>query len=997
MKARMFADGDCRMIFRAAKGWLACGTALALVLAAWCRPARALDPGKAFSQYVLTNWTTDAGLPQTSVYSIAQTRDGYLWMGTELGLARFDGVRFAVLNQQNTPALPSNYVHRLLAARDGSLWIGTDSGLVRLKDGRWKTWTAKTGLSDEDIGALAEGSDGSVWVGTDAGLDRVRDGGVQVWHTSDGLPGEKVTALAVDAAGVVWVATRHGLASFDGQHFRAYSGRNEIGDEAVSAMTVARDGSVWAASTHGELSWVVAGKVERQAVALPKNDVEAMTFDHDGNLWIGLQSAGLARLHDGVLTLMGAHSGLPGQTVESLLEDAEHSVWVGTFDGGLAQVRDGKFTVYGKPEGLSSNVNWCAVEAPDGSLWAGTSTGELNHRMADGTVRVYTKRDGLSGEVIHSLLLGRDGTLWIGNRHGVLTSYREGRFRNYQDPAAKNASMNALAEDRDGHLWTGTYGAGLARFEGGKFVHGLLDGAVVALAQSEDGAIWAGTDGDGVWRVQNGGKAHYTRENGLLSDHVLAVRADADGSVWVGTAPGGLNRIRDGRVTGWSQAQGLSDSVVGNILEDRFGNLWMGSDDGIFRVAKRELEEFSQGKIPAIHSVAYDTADGLRSRETMQGGTGTASASADGRLWFATLNGVAAVDPARVLSGDAEVAARIESARFGGKGMALAGSPRLGPGAGRLEIQYTALSFVAPTRLRFRYQLEGYDPGWVDAGNGRSAGYTNLSPGEYTFRVEAARHNGGWSEDAAMVSFSILPPWYRTTTAWCLWVLAIALLTWGVVELRTRSLVRHRKELAFLVAERTAQLREEKLALKDAQKELEKQATHDSLTGLLNRGAILELLEREVARGQREGTVLAVVIADLDHFKLINDTRGHLCGDRVLRDAAERLASCLREYDSIGRYGGEEFLILMPGCDPLTSQTRLDALVASIGDHIFSDHGREIRTSCSFGVTVFRPEVRLLAIEELLAAADNALYLAKATGRNRAHFAELVGRQAARA
>lgn len=183
--------------------------------------------------------------------------------------------------------------------------------------------------------------------------------------------------------------------------------------------------------------------------------------------------------------------------------------------------------------------------------------------------------------------------------------------------------------------------------------------------------------------------------------------------------------------------------------------------------------------------------------------------------------------------------------------------------------------------------------------------------------------------------------------------------------------------------------------------ELEKQAAHDPLTGVWNRGAILELMGREVARAQREGTVLAVAIADLDHFNEINETRGRQCGDHVLREAAERLASCLREYDSLGRYGGEEFLILMPGCDPQTSQTRMEALVASIGDHIFSDHfsdqGREIRTSCSFGVTVFRPAVRLLAIEELLAAANNALYVAKATGRNRAHFAELVGRQAARA
>ena len=288
--------------------------------------------------------------------------------------------------------------------------------------------------------------------------------------------------------------------------------------------------------------------------------------------------------------------------------------------------------------------------------------------------------------------------------------------------------------------------------------------------------------------------------------------------------------------------------------------------------------------------------------------------------------------------------------------MPLSSGLRLGPGAGRLEIAYTALSFVAPTRFRFRYRLEGYDNGWVDAGSGRSAGYTNLSPGSYTFHVQAARHNGAWSGPAATLRFTILPPWYRTKTAWCLWILAAALLAWSLLELRTRSLLQHREQLAFLVAERTAQLREEKLA-------------------------------------QREVSVLAVVIADLDHFKQINDTRGHLCGDRVLRTAAQRLGFCLREYDSLGRYGGEEFLILMPGYDPAEGHSRLDELVGSIRDYRFVDEGREIRTSCSFGVTAFRPETRLASVEELLAAADAALYRAKAAGRNCATFVELTEMQ----
>ena len=226
-----------------------------------------------------------------------------------------------------------------------------------------------------------------------------------------------------------------------------------------------------------------------------------------------------------------------------------------------------------------------------------------------------------------------------------------------------------------------------------------------------------------------------------------------------------------------------------------------------------------------------------------------------------------------------------------------------------------------------------------------------------------------------------------------LWMAAGVALASVAMELRTRGLVRESKQLAFLVAERTAQLREERLALAHAQKELQQQATHDSLTGVWNRAAILELMEREIVRAQREVTVLAIVIADLDHFKQINDAWGHLVGDRVLRTAAQRLGFCLREYDSIGRYGGEEFLILIPGYDPAQGRSRLDELVASIRDHRFLEDGREIRTGCSFGVTAFRPETRLASIEELLATADAALYRAKAAGRNCAIFAELTEMQ----
>lgn len=950
----------------------------------------ALDPGKAISQYIQTAWTTDSGLPQTSIYSIAQTSDHYLWVGTEQGLARFDGVRFTVFNRENTPALPSNYIHRLLGSRDGSLWIGTDSGLARLKDGKWSTWTSRTGLSDDNVEDLAEGRDGGIWIGTDQGLDRISGGRITVWRARDGLPGEEVSALRFDPSGALWIALRSGLARFDGIHFTAWTRKNGLPEDAVSAVALAPGGSAWAATAHGRLVRIQNDRIAVEPVQLPQNDIAAMLFDRDGNLWMGFQNAGLARLHDGVLKLFDEHDGLPGQTVESMFEDAEHNLWVGLYDGGLVQFRDGLFSVLGQREGLTPNLISCAIAAADGSIWAGNFRGELNHILPDGKVRIYTQRDGLPGESIHSMLLDRHGTLWLGHRHGILTQFRNGRFTVFHDPQARNAAMNGLLQDRDGTLWVAEYGAGFARFSKGNFLHASSSGAFQAIVLGSDGAIWLGSDGDGVLRYQNGKTERFTTAQGLLSDHVDALLAGNDGSIWVGEASAGLNRIRNSRVTSYKPADGLFDSTAGNLVADRFGNLWMGSDHGIARVSFSDLDAFAAGKIPAIHSTAYDTSDGMRSRETIQGGTGEGTIAPDGRLLFPTLNGLAIVDPAPAMAPQTPVLPRLEGLTFADRAVPMNNGTRLHYQAARLQFQFTAVTFVAPARIRFRYRLEGYDRDWVQAGSSRTAEFTSLPPGQYRFAVQAARPNGGWDARSAVLSFTVLPPWYRAWYAWLVYDLLAALIIWFIAELRSHKLSRRRRQLQRVVAERTQQLKMQNAALVKARAALKIQATHDSLTGLWNRRAILEQLDRELRRALRERSVLSVILADLDHFKSVNDNQGHICGDRVLQEAATRLAACLRGYDVIGRYGGEEFLILMPGWDPSDKPARTLDLLASIGSKPFPHSGINLHITCSFGVAVFRPGCDECTLEDLIATADRALYRAKTSGRNRTQIAEMT-------
>lgn len=965
-------------------------TLCALVLSA-ASSAFSLDPKKAFSQYIQSSWTTDAGLPQTSVYSIAQTRDGYLWIGTEQGVASFDGVRFRSFNQRNTPALPSNYVHRLLGARDGSLWIGTDSGLTHYDGKTWSTWTSKSGLSDDDIEALAEAPDGSLWIGTSNGLDRLSNGNVHAWHLKEGLPSDFVTALQIDSAGILWIGTHAGLASFDGHQFKSYRLQGASAPLILSAIAIASDRAVWCASTDGRIFRESSDALIAVAANLPHSDVQAMLFDHDGTLWLGFPNHGLARFREGQVILADAHHGLPGQTVEALFEDSERNLWVGTFDAGLIQLRDGKFDVYGPPEGLPSSIICCSVETADGSTWTATEAGDVVHILPDGASRTYTVQDGLPGEGIHSILLGRDGTLWIGHRHGVLTRYRNGHFKHFQSAVSRNRAFNALLEDSSGKLWIGTYGVGVMQFEGGQFVQVLPGFNVSMLAETRDGAVWVGTDGDGLIELKDGhSNLRYSDLNGLINNHVLSLWVDRDDTLWVGLESGGLNRIKNGHVASFTATQGLYDPTVANLMEDNFGNLWMGSDKGISRVSKRDLDLFAEGRITQFHSVGYDTADGLRSRETMQGGTGCGTKAPDGSLWFPTMGGLARIDPRLALQSDPPLPTLVESVVVDLQEKSLRGNLRFRRGANRVTFHFTALNFIAPARTRFRYKLEGYDTAWNEAINSRTASYTNLPAGDYRFLVQAARHDEEWNAAAASVAFTVDPSWYETPLALVLWTLCAALLAWGIIRLSTRRSERRRLELERLVAERTHQLTEEKSALAVAQEQLRTQATHDSLTGLWNHKAILELLENEIERARRDGHVLTVVMADLDNFKKINDTYGHPSGDMALAGVAQCFEAGLRGYDVVGRYGGEEFLILMPGCDPIGNPDRVRHLMASVDNLHFSNGQAQFQITCSFGVTAFWPARRAASAGELLNAADHALYEAKRLGRHRVEYTEFT-------
>lgn len=956
--------------------------------------ALALNPAKAITQYMQTSWTSESGLPQNSVQAIAQTNDGYLWFGTQEGLTRFDGAHFVTYTRHNASGLASSNILTLAASRDGSLWVGTDSGLSHYvpaampgDTGTFTTLTVREGLAGDNITALREDGEGGLWVGTSQGLNCIRSGKIESWSLPRGDGDPAVNAVVLDRGGTLWVGTQQGLARFDHGHFAAYTLRDGLaGGDPVVALAAAPDGSLWAGTASNRLVQIRRDRVVSVLQLLP-GEIAALLADHDGAVWISFVRHGIARLYRGKVDFYGAARGLPSdRCAKALMEDREGSLWVGLLDAGAAQLRDGKFSVFGTPEGLSGNYTGNVLQAQDGTMWIGADNNGLDHLLADGRVEVWNQSRGLPNQAVYSILQRRDGSLWVGFQRGMIAEIRDGHVSSWRDPQASDTSINALYEDQDGHLWVGFFGRGLAQFEHGVFHHITDSGRISGITQTRDGALWIALDGDGVERLQGGMVTRFTTASGLHSNHVMTLYADPDGSVWAGTSGGGISHIHDGRVDTWTPDQDLPDTSIGSILEDNSGDLWFGGDTGVFRIAKQQFAETAGKPGEKLQPILYGTADGLRSRETLYGSMPCAWKSRDGRLWFGTIDGVAVIDPSHIPINTIVPPVWIERVTFDGRSIPLQNGIRLKHGSGNLEVSFTAPSFVAPQRVRFRYRLEGFDPDWIYAGTRRNAWYTNLPPGNYTFIVQAENDDAVRNLTGASFRFALRAPPAQTPLAYLGYALAVLLLTWGIIAFRTRSLTRRQEQLTRLVAERTAQLVAEKAALEEARCALQIQATHDSLTGIFNRAAMLEQLEREIARAIRDQAPLGVLIADLDHFKSLNDSFGHLCGDDVIREAAQRFGEAMRAYDWVGRYGGEEFLVLFPGWDPAVAPRRIDDLLDAIRSRPFAASETEIRLTCSIGVATFRPGMDPPSTREVLSRADTALYVAKNSGRNCARF-----------
>lgn len=797
------------------------GPRLALAIVLLISFGNAQDTLKPISQYVHNVWRTEEGLPQNSVQAILQTRDGYLWMGTEEGLVRFNGVQFTLFNKANTAAIRHNDVRSLMEDGDGNLWIGTfGGGVLQYRDGQFRAYTEKEGLSNNFVNSLLQDSKGNIWIATNNGLNQLKNGQFSRMGKDSGLLDDGFNSLAEDSNGNIWVGTNRGLNQVNHGIFDSANIKRILERNVIRALYVDHSGVLWIGTDQLGLYAFRSGDLVHfgSVQHLPKAPVLAMIQDEHSSLWVGMGGGGLCRLdnfHSPVkFECYTSRKGLSGDTVMSLFEDREKSIWVGTETGGANRFKDGSLITYGETDGLNGAVR-SIYGARDGALWVALNTGL--RRMKNGRVTSYPTPNGPANNYAWTVLEDRTGNIWVGTNGGGLNVFTKQGVKTYTtDNGLPDNQIHAVFQDHAGNIWIGTERGGISSLVHGRFRNystrdGLPDNRVWTIFEDHDQNLWFGTDG-GLSRFDQGkfttADLHDDQNGGLATGGVVHVYQDQDGVFWIGTYGSGLKRLAKGKLTTYTTRDGLFDDSVWAILEDDHGRFWMSSNLGIFQVEKSDLNAFADGKVSKIRSISYGMSDGMLGTECNGGAQNPAWKAPEGALLFACVRGIVAVTPGDLKSNPLPPPVAIETALVNGRDV-LRQNRTDAIGRGDLEFHFAGLSYVAPEKVTFKYRLEGFDQDWIFAGSRRDAYYTNIPAGQYTFRVIASNNDGVWNGTGAAVIFYIRPHFYQTLAFYCVTGLGLILLCAALYWIRVGQLQRRERELMRVVDERTRDLQQE--------------------------------------------------------------------------------------------------------------------------------------------------------------------------------------------
>ena len=815
------------------------------------------------AQYRFDVWMTENGLPQNIVRAIVQTPDGYLWLATFNGLARFDGVRFTVFDKSNTPGIGSNRFSFMCEDRTGDLWLTAEGGqLTRYHQGKFHTVGAELGLASGAARALACDPEGHVWIlsgdtilqwdegagslvdvtpkGSKIRYDPLRWECEGFWGSDNNylfvflaghyskyklplwLSGASIWGIARDPSGTLWIETVAGKQA-----------TITMGKDSSQFAHVAHPASVSYPGFNGH-SWIVhiRTRLDRYVDYLSAGKVTTLLFsrffqDQQQNLWLGTEGQGLYRLQKQTVAVYAMSHKSIALGVYPIFEDHVGAIWIGAWAQGLSRLYEGRFTNYSVADGLPSHLVTALAEDSQGRLWVGTHGGLAI--LSNGHLQRATSPALPEGAVVQAILQDHHGTLWFGTDRGLW------RFR--------NGVIDFLTSN-----------------------DGLASPDIRVIIESASGDLWFGGYG-GLTRLHDGHFSHFTEEDGLPSNNIRSLYEDGDRTLWIGTYDNGLGRLQGSHFTRYRKRDGLFSNGVFQILETRNGDLWMSSNQGIYRVDKQELNEFAEGKRRTIASTSYGRADGMINEECNGGLWPAGIKTHDGKLLFPTQDGVAAIDPDIIGQDPAPPPILIESASIDHEEVSTKAPLTMRPADENLEIEYTAPSFVKPEQIRFRYKLEGLDSNWVDAGGRRTAYYSHIPPGGYKFHVIAGNSIGLWNSEEKTIDISVLAPFYKTW--WFSAVIIVILLSFVMIAWRLR--------VSQIDAERAAQqaFSQELIASQERERKRVAAELHD---GLGQRLVIINNLVRKAVRrrsvidsGEEQSQILEEVSAET--LAAIKETR----------------------------------------------------------------------------------------------------------------------------
>jgi len=988
--------------------WLAALLGVLCLLAS--AQVQALDPGKAFHHYVRDVWSIQDGLPQISVQSVAQDRQGYIWVGTQSGLARFDGIRFTTFTPETEPELPGIWARTLLADDAGRLWIGTYKGLAVYENGKFRTIpVADAALYPVlDVFAVIE-DDGRITAATSSGVFELRGNKLVLRR---GSPPSAQTLLK--RADGLWVGSLGGVYRMSGNETQFLPMPAHV-SKAVVTRLIEAQGRIWAGTSLGlyfraDDQWQAAAN---DHPALRQSPTTMLFEDSAHSLWVG-SNAGLARWRDGSLaefipdTSQGAFKG-----VIAAFQDRENNLWLGSQWEGLARLWNGWTRRFGVVEGLNERIVWSLSRAPDGRIWVGTNDGLSV--LDQGKFQQVLRGDELPHPHAYNLLADAD-RIWIGTRRGLVI-WRNGKLET-PDVFAPMASaqINGIVRDRNGVIWFPT-SEGLFRLAGDKLTRytqaeGLHDIRARQVRELRDGRLLVSTQ-NGLYELRGDRLHQLGLDAGLSQDlDVTAITELRDGTLLIGTLSEQLYMFDGRRWQEFGREQGFPANAPFFITEDSDGFLWVAGIRGITRAPIAEMHRLQRGEIARVEAemLLNERGDRLSGQQGFCcNGAGNAKGFIhEGVLWLPTRDGVVSLDTRGVVKNQAAPTVVIERLQYldTWRDVSQEQDLPLPERARDLAFEFTALSFQDPASVVLRYRLRGYDQDWRDLQlvSPRSANYTNLPAGKYTFEVMASNNAGIWNETPATLSFSIKPYFHETGLFYLLLSALLATIVYAGYRQQRRAHLMQRAQLEQQVAERTQQLHAANLQLEHA-------SQTDPLTGLRNRRYLanqipvdLAFYDREQARTGSTDHTLLFALVDLDHFKRINDNHGHKSGDRVLQQFAQVMTRLVRVGDYVVRWGGEEFLLVFRPIPREFVPVLGERIRRCVAEHVF-DAGDDVRIplTCSIGLAeypLFRDAKGPLGWEQMIELADAALYWVKEHGRNgwaelrptdRTELARLIG------